>query len=134
MKRRAFLGFLGGAAAAGPSVAKQAASNLSLADLAVPYMGVEGNSLVGEATKMGGGPKEWAKQSLAQLVGKSAERIAIERRRHGIGGLDPEIASLRSVALHHKIEMSRSIAYERNQRNEKSWLQAQIDGLFGEEW
>ena len=129
MKRRAFLGFLGGAAVAGPSVAKTAAQ-MTVADLSV---GSHGAQFASGYAVTGGNPSSqssWAKEALKKMAGKSAQQIAYERRKYQIGHLDSGVASLRSVALRHKIQMTKNIAYERDQDMEKTWLQGQIKGWF----
>ncbi len=127
MKRRAFLGFLGGAAASGPALAKSAAS-ASLADLSIPNALSGGVGFVSNATASMMDDTGWAKDRLTHILGKTATQIAFERRRHHIGALDPNIGALRSVSLQSKIEWSRSLSYDRNAREEKSYFQAVVEG------
>ena len=132
MKRRAFLGFLGGAAVAGPTAAKSAAE-MTMADLRAP--GVSLNSVMGDAPKSIGecdrdpvSVKEYAQSSLKKLLGKSARRIAFEKRTRWIDGLEPDVAGLRSVSLQHKIKMSRERAYDRAERIDEDTLRGRIAG------
>ena len=130
MKRRAFLGFLGGAAVAGPAAAKSA-GEMALSDLTLGSAAQYANAV--SATTAGlypGNDRSWEKEQLKRLVGKTAEQASYERQRHMISALDPCVGTLRSVALHRKIEMSRILSYDREQRKERTWLEACISGLF----
>lgn len=126
MKRRAFLGFLGGAAVSGPTVAKAAAADMT--SLALPAVGSSFPPAVGG---LASSDNSWAKNALKRLIGKTAEQIAYEKRDLHIGMLDPNVACLRSVALRHKIEMSRDITYVRRERLQETYLRGHIKGWFG---
>ena len=130
MKRRAFFGFLGGAAVAGPSVAKSAAQ-MTLSDLNLRQAGMAGSS----GAPMGGmtepaDQKSYAKQALARFMGKTPLQRAREKATHYVDGLDPEVACLRSVALHSKVRMTRAITYERSQLREKTYLEGILAGWW----
>jgi hypothetical protein len=130
MKRRTFLGFLGGAAVAGPQAAKSAAE-MTLADLHAP--GVSLNATMGgigaePKEDYGHSAKEYAKDKLKKLLGRSAKQVALERRTKWLDGLDPEVAGLRSVTLPNKIRMSRERAYDRAMRADRDTLLGRIEG------
>jgi len=133
MKRRGFLGFLGGAAIAGPSMAKQAVAatvaDLNLAGLSggIPVPDYDGP--VGQAIG-GSGAKEWAVARLAKLAIRTAEQHDYHRRSVRPNMLDPDIASYRSIALHQKIRMQRDRDYVRGLEQERASLQGAIAGWF----
>lgn len=127
MKRRAFLGFLGGAAASGPAMAK-AASEMTITDLSVsPYISGGEVPYASVASK---DDKIWAKSRLAHLLGKSAEQIAREKRDYCISSLDPDTASLRSVSLGGKIRMQKARSYEMNCKREEERYRGILAGLW----
>ena len=133
MKRRSFLGFLGGAAVAGPSMAKQAVA-ATLSDMSVA--GLSGGLLQqGLAQPVGGyassvGHLEWAATQLAKLGMRTAEQHAFHVRRQSVSTLDPDLASYRSMALHQKISIQRQRDYWRSLEHERGYLQATIAGWF----
>lgn len=131
MKRRAFLGFLGGAVASGPAAAKTAAQ-MTLADLSPGPTAYLSNSLGESAQAPDDG--EWrvarATDRLKQILGMTDTARAMAKKRHYISALDPGIASLRSVTLHRKIEMSRAVDFERQQHNEKTYLEGFLARLW----
>lgn len=129
MKRRAFLGFLGGAAVSGPTVAKAAASDIS--SLSIPSIGAPNSPMSGGVWDVPSSDNSWAKQSLKRFLGKTAEQIAYEKRDIHVSSLDPNIACLRSVALGRKIEMTRTIAYERREKMHEWNLRGHIAGWWG---
>ena len=131
MKRRGFLGFLGGAAVAGPGMVKEAAAQ-TLADLSVSGVG---GSLVGglgygvpsaQQTSMA----PWAADRLAKLVGRTAAQHAFYKARTEVYKLVPDLAANRSMALHRKIGLQRDRDYERSLEGEHSSLEATIAGWF----
>lgn len=132
MKRRAFFGFLGGAAVAGPSVAKSAAQ-MTLSDLNLRQAGV---AMLGSGLEAAGSqcvpadPKTYATKMLERLMGKTPVQIAREKADYHINGLDPEIASLRSVALQSKIRMTRAADYERSVRTRKTYFEGILAGWW----
>ena len=132
MKRRAFFGFLGGAAVAGPSVVKTAAT-MTPADLNLGRLGISAGlggqpGLVGSGTASG--HTSWAKDRLKQISGLSKIEKEMLKRQAYFNDLDPQVASLRSVALVHRIRMSRDISFERSEEREKSYLQGVIEGWW----
>jgi hypothetical protein len=134
VKRRGFLGFLGGAAVAGPSMVKQAAS-ARIADLNVaslsggiglpPWGDAAPNSSIGP-----GGDHAWEITRLTKLLSRSAEQHDWHRKRMMVQALDPDLGSYRSMALHHKIRQQRVRNYAREFDNERTGLEAAIAGWF----
>jgi hypothetical protein len=117
MKRRGFLGFLGGAAVAGPSMAKQAVAGVEA--MALPSLAVDaptaswGGSLAGIPINGGDNHGDWLKEQIAEVIGITAaerqERIAGMHVSH----LDPDLALNRSMALWVKIREQKRRNYER---------------------
>lgn len=132
MNRRGFLGFLGVAAAAGPQGARSAAS-MSLGDLAVPTTGLSfpTSTSSGAISSAPYDHKVWAAGQLKALLGLSNGQRERDRRNWSVSGLEPEIASLRSVALHTKIRMTRDRQYERDQMRQRDYLEGVVSGLWG---
>lgn len=56
---------------------------------------------------------------------------SFEKRGFHVSALDPNVASLRSVALHRKIEMTRATNYERREKAEEVYLRGHLKGWFG---
>lgn len=126
MKRRAFLGFLGGAAVAGPQAAKSAAQ-MTMADLRTP--GVTLNA-AGAMYAPVSTSNRWAADALKRLTGMTTIVREAKRRRHYVEGISPEVAVLRSVSLPRKIAMSRDIQFEKSLANERSYLNGVIEGWW----
>lgn len=130
MKRRSFLKGLVGGAVAAPATAQQAinaaAAELSLKGAVLP--GGASGATIGGALPVHSST-QWAKDGLKGLLNRSKADHEREKRRMYIETLDPNVASLRSVALHRKINMTRDAMYERSLHSEKDYLQAVIDGL-----
>lgn len=127
MKRRGFLGALGAAIASGPRAAKSI-GEMSMADLSLGRAGVRAVGGTMGSVELGEGRAGWAAKALAKLMGKSKEQEDFDRRRFWIDGLDAEIATLRSVSLHTKIQMTKTIAHRKGVREQKTYYQAIIDG------
>jgi len=133
MRRRGFLGFLGGAAVAGPSMAKQAVA-ATLSDMSVAAL--SGGVLdQGLSQPIGGfastsGHLEWAATQLAKIGMRTAEQHAYHARRQAVVTLDPDLAGYRSMALHQKLSIQRERNYWRGLEHERGYLQATIAGWF----
>lgn len=137
MKRRGFLGLLGGAAVAGPSMAKQAVA--SMAELSLPSgLAINGGlSTVASQLAYPTAPlKAWSPASeaadLGQMLIDLMGRKDHEQRaaKQYINGLDPDLAVNRSMALHAKMAIQRRREYWRSVETERSWLQQRIDQLL----
>jgi len=131
--RRAFFALFGGAVAAGPAAAKTAAQ-MTMADLSVGKLGLSlGSSMVSgspagsinETSQVG-----WAKDSLKKLAGVSKVERAMRKQEFYFDGLDPQIASLRSISLVNRIRISRDIQFERSEVRQRSYLEGVISGLW----
>lgn len=136
MRRRGFLGFLGGAAVAGPSMAKQAIAS----GLEGMHVNGLGTMLVEKGANFGMGyasatgdpvdgrydPLEWPKRELADFLGRSASDLLRERLETHVGQLDPDIACMQSIALQAKIRMQRDRTFERNRTQQRRWLERQV--------
>ena len=130
MKRRGFLGFIGGAAVAGPSMAKQAVTALSDTALGqVSGASVTTGGFAGQLVNLPTQQPEMAAQ-LASLVGRTMAQHREEMVKVHVHQLDPDIAEFRAVRLQSKIRMQRERDYWRHLANEKSWLQRAVQGLF----
>lgn len=137
MKRRGFLGLIGGAAVAGPGMAKQAiASSLGDLSLAGVTSGA-GNMLNAAGSSIGGGypvpgvsPADYAREQLGKWLGRTAAQHAFHMKQMHVHQLDPDILAWRSIALHEKMRIQRVREYWRQFDGQKSWLEAQIAGLF----
>lgn len=133
MKRRGFLGILGGAAVAGPSMAKAALTTIadtSVVGLSggvpVPDWGAPGYASPGIPVS----DSSWQIGRLAKLIARTAEQHDWHRRRTAVQSLDPDLAVNRSMALHMKIAIQRDRNYARGLEYERSDLEAQIAGWF----
>ncbi len=118
MKRRGFLGFLGGAAVAGPGAVKSAASAL-VQDLSlgagVPLASVADSFLPSGAPSESGvlGGIGRATSMLSKLRSLAPEDLTRKKRSIGIYTLDPDIASYRSISMSAKIDWQRQRELER---------------------
>ncbi len=139
MKRRAFLGFLGGAAVAGPTAAKSAAdmaiADLAVADLAVgnvafPSMGASLDGAAGGMNAATSSNIGWATERLRKLVGASDAEQRQKFRDFYVATLDPNIASCRSLSLTTRIRVSKRIQFDRQNEDRRTYLQGIIDGLW----
>lgn len=125
MKRRGFFGLMAGAAAAGPSMAKQAVT-------------VAGNAMSLDSIKLGGvgiqaagdyydgGPvatqsdydhAQYLKGELSKLLDPFSEESRRMVENVEVYQLDPDIASLRSLSLQTKVRMQRDVNIVRNREN-----------------
>lgn len=130
MKRRSFLGFLGGAAAAGPSMAKGAA-DIAMSDLRLAgSMYGDGSASAGYPITASGSASSWAKESLERFLGKTPDMIAYEKRGRSVHALEPDVASMRSLSMRAKVSMSRDRQYERATRQEHENLLGHIAGWW----
>lgn len=141
MERRSFLGFMGGAVASVPAMAKVAAQSLTMKDLTLPGVVPKGlgwfnedppeeySSLgIPQAVPGESRTKMWAWRSLRALKKMNPWTRAFRERSFRMDGLDPNTASLRSVALSQKIRISRRIQVDEAILLERQKYHAQIRG------
>lgn len=138
MKRRSFFGVMGGAAVAGPAMAKEAVGRLST--------GMEGLSLgngaglVGEASGYATQANTFlipsavdeavnAKAILGKLVGITAAQRAKVKRETYVSILDPDLASYRSLSLSAKIDMQKERMVASRISERKTFWQRIADGI-----
>lgn len=140
MKRRNFLGFLGGAAVGGKQVAAKAIE--SAAALSLPDVAIKTGDLASGSAGIGGPSIDPAyramrvKQIAKELVGfrKSKSKLIEEARLQMHDSpfrLEPDLHSLRSMSLTRKIHIQRDADLLRQINRQKSWLQRELDQLMG---
>lgn len=137
LPRRGFLRLLGGAFAAGPQAAK-AAADMTVADLELRGMGVMRGALSGidraedaqSDAVVGWRRADWARHRLKELARLGKLDASMRKSRFYLDGLEPSVASLRSVALSAKIRMSRDMAFARSEEQERSYLEGIIKGWW----
>lgn len=138
MKRRGFLGFLGGAAVAGPGMVKTAAAHgmesLSLGQVAGGFStgyGLEGPAFataamdVADVSPLDAG--HWAQRELAEFLGMTAKDLVERRRATHVSVLDPDLAVMRSLSLTTKIRMQRDRQFERGLEEQRGYLARQLE-------
>lgn len=125
--RRGFLGFLAGAAVAGPGVVKQTAA-ATMADLQLN--GIAGTLAFDGIGHVDGGGEHWAARELAKLVGRSAAQHAFHKRRMSVHALDPDLVGYRSFSLAAKINIQRERNYANSLEDNRDYLGARIAGWF----
>lgn len=126
MKRRGFLGALGGAAVAGPSVAKNALAQLPTG-LGQNVLGYGSSGALDKCSPV---PGDWELSQIERLrrlisgqkTDEEREADAIERRENRNNIIGQEIASLRSVSGTAKLDMyERKMREIREQRQQYYW-------------
>ena len=131
MKRRGFLGFLAGGAVAGPSMVKQAAT-ATMTDMSLPGIAINGMGAMASIPSgayPGDYQEDWVGRMAKVALRSKAEHQERQRQQY-ISGLDPDLVTYRSFALHAKIAVQKKRDYWRSIENEKSWLQRRIDGIM----
>lgn len=129
MKRRGFLGFIGGAAVAAPSMAKQAVA-ATLGDRALGYVSGGFGGIPSETLSLDGPQQPDMAEQLAKLVGRTMAQHREEIAKVHVHQFDPDIAEYRAVRLQSKIAMQRERDYWRQLEREKNWLQRVVKGLL----
>ena len=131
MKRRGFLGFIGGAAVAGPGMAKAAATQgmeamslgnsagLGLVSTGIGYQTDAGPISPYPDELHPSDPKHWAQRQLADFMGRSAEELRELRLDTHVSALDPDLAVNRSFSLQTKVRMQRDRNFEANRASHK---------------
>lgn len=136
MKRRGFLGLIGGAAVAGPSMAKQAVASVGLDAMELPSMGSIGGVGSHYESQLPPNPNgenhhDWLVSALKSVTGMSdqerRERISSQHVTH----LDPDLAVNRSFSLSFKIHEQKRRNFEAWRKGETSWLQKQLAKHLG---
>lgn len=125
MKRRSFLGLLGGAAASGPKVAAE-----SMRDLEIPGVAFSDENNGIPAVLHSPQEKSWARKQLKKLVSRTDEERERKRRRTTVYNLDPDIHALRSVSIGRKMAMQRDINFRKEEEREREYLNDIIRGFF----
>jgi len=133
MKRRGFLGFMGGVIAAPKALPKgiEAASMKALeipglamgVERAIPMgVGVEASSKIG-----------WASERLKKLVGLAKNEEEWKIRTFWINGLDEDTAVLKSMSIGSKMRRSRRIQYFRSKQQNETLFRGIMEGIFKDE-
>lgn len=139
MKRRAFFGVMGGAAVAGPQVAKEVASRVAGLDSLRLTGGLLGpgehlgstyglNQFASQADKASDAVGE-AQRMLTKLVGITAAQRARVKRDTRVGSLDPDIESYRSLSLVFKIDMQKEREVEARLNQGKTMWERIANGV-----
>lgn len=134
MKRRGFLGFLGGAIAAGPSAAR-AAIDTTLADAGFATQGLMAAPTMSECVGPDHSPEvtntlarrmiKWIRKGgIPEWKMNEIRRRADERRTFG---LDPDLACLRSVSPGFKARTQRARNIEREIEKALTGLDADLE-------
>jgi hypothetical protein len=130
LDRRGFLSFLGVGTVAGPGAVKGAAA-MTLADTKLRSLGLaSGHAGVLDEPQAARSRAEWARQQLKQLAGFTPDQQEMRRRQFYLEGIEADVAPLRSVALAHKIRMSREIAWRRSEKTQRAYLNGLIKGWW----
>lgn len=133
MQRRSFLGFLGGAVASAPAMAKTAITNMEI--LKFPGIVPKGLGYFDEDPPTPGDyatdddrAKKWAWRNLRALRKMNPWTRAFREKTFRMEALDPNTASLRSVSLGQKMRISRRIQVQAVFDFERQKYHAQIRG------
>lgn len=125
MKRRGFLGFMGGAAVAGPGMLKDAAASV-VQDMALGKAGIlapVADAYLPSAAPSGAagafGQITRATDMLTKLRALTSEDLSRKKRNIAVYGLDPDIASYRSISMSAKIDWQRERELTRIIENRK---------------
>lgn len=133
MKRRGFLGLMGGALAAGPSMAKEAVTQ-TMADLSVPGVGIPyGMGGMPPGAQNAADPyneREHLQGQLRKLLGKSAAEKLREKKTMGVNMLDPDLAAMRSFSLSARMRIQQDRNYERMLEQERGWIERRLADLL----
>lgn len=133
MKRRNFLGFLGGAAVAGPGMAKEIATKAA-AELSVGGMlsGIGAGSINAPQAAFG----SFESQSLLQRAASSMtflrsitrdQKTELRRRFGDVHRLDADLASYHSMSMAARIDMQRERNVDAYLNTRKAWWQGVLD-------
>lgn len=134
MKRRGFLGLLGGAAVAGPGMAREAIGmaatqiggvNGGVGGLVANY-GAQATTGMNYTGGLAEPSRNWAAEQLSKLIGKTAAEIAKEKAGIYVHSLDPDLAEMRSIRLHAKMRIQREREWQRMYDREKGHLERMV--------
>jgi hypothetical protein len=127
---------MGGAVAAGPSMAKAVATDISVMGLgpaaAIPREVAPLTfdfvpTLFSSRPKIDPNTSEHPVQKdLAEFLAKSASDLAREKAGTSVSALDPDLAVNRSMSLQHKISAQRARNFERNREREGRRLRSKL--------
>lgn len=117
MERRKFLGLFGAAAISGPSIAHAASTEVLKFPGVAPvglggWMADDPPSQVGPVTSLPGSHNSWAERAWHSLKRMNSWTRHYRHRAFRLEALDPNTASLRSVALGQKMRISKRIQFQ----------------------
>ncbi len=119
MKRRNFLGFMAGGAAAGPKILDQTI-NPTAHGMPVGKLGIyESPAYAAKASDF----RKW----IAEMVSGREQWLARERLQCGCPPLEPDIAVNRSMSLATKIRINRERVIERNWQARKAQFERDLE-------
>lgn len=128
LARRGFLRMLGGAVAAGPAIGKSAA-DMTLADTRLWPQGLSAGNLV-EPPVPHTPSATHARSMLEELKRGGEQARRLRRTRLHLEGLEPDLATMRSLSLTTKVRLSRDRAFERHERTQAAWFTGIIKGWW----
>jgi hypothetical protein len=142
MKRRAFFGIVGGAAVAGPKMAKEVIAKLpsGLGDVASNYPAGYGGTLVNAKSQSTLGPPStsWRMAEIANLrkilTGEISDEEKEDQRRQRMYAqqsiISQSVASLVSVSGVRKLEMYQDRMADHKRRIQRSEVQSRLHWLL----
>lgn len=139
MKRRGFLSFLGGAAVAGPAMAKQAVVGIEAMALpTIPMHGPIGDLVGGIGGPYASGDEydhaKWLRSRIAEVTGISDSQRRERMKDVIVTSLDPDLAANRSFSLAAKIDMQKRRNVDRQlDYQHRNFLRQLADHLAGKE-
>jgi hypothetical protein len=136
MKRRGVLGLLGGAAVAGPSMAKQAvATGLEAMQVGGGGAHVTENGLwsgrtrgvdIGYETPSPMDADHWLQEELREFLGMSDEEKKRLRSELHVHALDPDLVANRSFSLSAKLRIQRDRDFARAMVNREQHIRREL--------
>jgi hypothetical protein len=78
----------------------------------------------------GGDMVSYATEQIAKRALRSPAQLKAEKMDMYVQGIDPNVATLRSVALQHKIAMSREIAWKHKEARRENYFHGVLKGWF----
>ena len=124
LRRRSFLGLVGGAIAAPKAVVTQGMEALNIGNL-----GLLGQLQDGEVYPSASGNNNWAVKQLAKRAARKFFDIERERNEFRIHEMDANTHALRSVSLVNKIRISRDRQFEIYEEKQGDYLNRVIAGM-----